>query len=224
MSSVAITQHQLDREAEGETTLELVAVRYTGPNSMFPVSAHLEAQGWPRAAPMNGGATGGDNGPWYFALMPDEGLGYLENRNDLDVVYGTQREQFAEILLEQRRLPGNVFSRGANRSLQDRVFDTLGLKPQMDAGPIEDQLRDIAGVEATDDDAEGDTVRYRCFDAHCDCSLNPEDDKTTHESDVERVFEVALGIMDCDLEDGWSPGVEDFENGTCMVVSSEGGN
>lgn len=157
MSSVAITQHQLDREAEGETTLELVAVRYTGSNTNFPVSAHLEAQGWPRAAPMNGGATGGDNGPWYFALMPDEGLGYLENRNDLDVVYGTQREQFAEILLEQRRLPSNVFSRGANRDLQDRVFDTLGLKPQMDAGPIEDQLREIAGVEAPNDDTEDDT-------------------------------------------------------------------
>jgi len=158
MTSVAITQHQINRESEGETTLELVAVRYTGSKTMFPVSAHLEGQGWPRAAPMSGGATAGDNGPWYFALMPDEGLGYLENRNDLEVVYGDQRERFAGILLEQRRLPNNVFGRGANRNLQDRVFDTLGLKPEMKAGPVRDQLRDLAGVEADDDaDPEDET-------------------------------------------------------------------
>jgi len=158
MSSVAITKHQLDREADGETTLELVGVRYTGNKTMFPVSSHLEGQGWPRAAPMSGGATAGDNGPWYFALMPDEGLGYLENRNDLEVVYGDQRERFAELLLEQRRLPNNVFGRGANRNLQDRVFDTLGLKPEMKAGPIRDQLRELAGIEADeDDDPEDDT-------------------------------------------------------------------
>ena len=158
MSSVAITQHQLNREAEGETTLELIGVRYTGNKTMFPVSAHLESQGWPRASPMSGGATAGDNGPWYFALMPDEGLGYLENRNDLEVVYADQQERFAEILLEARRLPGNVFGRGANRDLQDRVFDALGLKPEMKAGPIREQLQNLAGIDASeDDDPEDET-------------------------------------------------------------------
>lgn len=157
MTSITTSQAQLDREEEGEITLELVAVRYVGSRSMFDVVNHLEPEGWPKSTPLNGGANTGDVGPWYFALMPDDGLGYIENRDDLEIVYGDQREKFAELLLEQRRLPSNVFGRGADRNLQERVFDTLGLEPAAQAGPFVDQLRDIAGIDADEADYEDDT-------------------------------------------------------------------
>jgi len=156
MSSITLSQSHLDREQEGELTLELVAVRYTGDRSSFDVTSHLSSAGWPKATPLNGG-TAGEPGPWYMAFTPDHGLGTLENRNDLEVVYGDQQERFAGILLEQRRLPGNAFGRGADQRLRDRVFDVLGLGDPVSAGPVKQQLQDLAGVDPTEDSKEDDT-------------------------------------------------------------------
>lgn len=66
----------------------------------------------------------------------------------------------------------------------------------------------------------GDTIRYRCAlnITECGCTMDPDDGNPTHESDVAEVFEVALGIMDCELENGYSPTNKDFENGAAEVV------
>jgi len=150
MSSITLSKSQLESEQEGELTLELVAVRYTGNRSVFDVTSHLAAADWPKDTPLNGRQDG--PGPWYFAFTPDHGLGTLENRNDLDVVYGDQQERFAEILLEQRRLPSNAFGRAADSRIRERVFDALGLEDPVEGGPVKQQLIDLAGVEPDDGD------------------------------------------------------------------------
>jgi hypothetical protein len=161
MTAITASSHQLEQEREGDLSLELVAVRYTGAKTLFAVTDHLGPQAqWPSRAPLNGGAKPEDNGPWKFALVPDAGLSHLEGRPDLDVLYPDQRERFAEVLLEQDSLPENVFGRGASRDMQDRVFDALGLGTRADAGPFREQLRDIAGIEEpADDDPDESTTQ-----------------------------------------------------------------
>ncbi len=160
MSSITASSYDIEREEAGETTLELVAVRYTGSQTVWAAEAHLSSAGWPSAAPLDGGPDAESDGSWKFALVPDEALGHLEGRPDIDVVYADQRERFAGLLLEQNRLPGNVFGRGADIDLQNRVFDALGLDSVAKAGPFEEQLRDIAGADepAPEPEPEKSTV------------------------------------------------------------------
>ena len=166
MSSITLSQNQLEQEQEGDLKLELVALRYTGSRSSFDVTSHLQPAGWPKNTPLNGGA-GSDPGPWYFAFTPDHGLATLENRDDLEVVYSDQRERFAELLLEQRRLPTNVFGPGADNRLRERVYDALGIVDPVEGGPVKQQLRDLAGVEATDDGNDTDlTLVERLCDTY----------------------------------------------------------
>lgn len=143
---VIALKDNLEQEEDGEIRgLELIALRYTGDQSSIATRGSLASQGkWPGTAPLN-------NGVWYFALVPDEGLPYLENRDDLDLVYADDREAFAEALLSKNRLPDNVFGRGADARLRDRVYDALNLQDPVDGGRIPDQLRDIAGVEASEE-------------------------------------------------------------------------
>lgn len=156
MASIVADQTHLDQAELGETTLELVAIRYTGNNSSLAVSNHLNNEGsWPSVSTLQGAADG--PGPWKYALVPDDGLGHLENRPDVEVLYGTDRERFAEALLNERRLPQNAFGTKANSDLRERVFDMLGLKPEVKGGPIRDQLREIAGVDEDEDDGEDNT-------------------------------------------------------------------
>ncbi|GGO03528.1 hypothetical protein [Haloarcula pellucida] len=145
---VIALQENLEREQSGEIrNLELIALRYTGEYSSIATRGTLASQGkWPGTAPLN-------NGVWYFALVPDEGLPYLENRDDLDVVYADDRERFAETLLSKNRLPDNVFGRGADPGLRDRVYDALGLEDPVDGGRIPTQLAEIADVDEDDADA-----------------------------------------------------------------------
>lgn len=156
MSSVTTAADHLEQEAAGEIALELVAVRYTGSHTIYNVEQHLTQAGWPGSAPLDGGPTADADGAWQFALMPDSGLAHLEGRTDLDVVYADQRERFAEVLLEQSALPENVFGRGANQDLQNRVTDALDLDPPGESGlSWADQLRAIVGDDeaAAEDDA-----------------------------------------------------------------------
>ena len=147
---VALQQH-VDQERDGETALELVAVKYDGDSSSLAVGNALNAQGqWPGTTLLN-------QGVWYLALVPDEGVGYLEARDDLTVRYDA--ESIAAAMLEKNYLPPNVFARGADRDLQDRVFDALGLVPAAEGGPIEDQLREVAGLD--EDDVEADDGQDR---------------------------------------------------------------
>jgi len=153
MGVIALEQN-LEQEAAGEIRgLELIALRYTGQHSSVATRGALASQGrWPGTAPLNAGI-------WYFALVPDEGLAYLENRDDLDIVYADDRERFAEALLSKDRLPDNVFGRGADPELRDRVYEALGLEDPVDGGRIPNQLRDIAGVNEEDADEGGDDGR-----------------------------------------------------------------
>lgn len=153
---VIALQDNLEQEAAGEIRgLELVALRYTGENDSIATRGALASQGkWPGTAPLN-------EGNWYFALVPDEGLAYLENREDLELVYADDRERFAEALLSKHRLPSNVFGRGADVELRDRVYDALGLEDPVQAGPIPSQLRELAGVDDADaasDPDDGDDM------------------------------------------------------------------
>lgn len=151
---VALQEH-VEQERDGETSLELVAVRYVGDNSALAVGNALNAQGrWPGTTSLNQGVA-------YLALVPDEGLGYLEARDDLEVYYSPA--DIAAAMLEKNYLPPNVFGRGANRELQERVFDQLGLEPAAEAGPIEDQLRAIAGLDEADETAAEDTDRVASY-------------------------------------------------------------
>lgn len=145
--AVIALQQNIDQEQAGEIRgLELVALRYTGTHSSIATRGALASQGkWPGTAPLN-------QGVWYFALVPDEGLAYLENRDDLDLVYADDAEGFAEALLAKNRLPGNVFGRRADLDLQDRVFDALGIENPMQAGPVEAQLREIADIDEPEDE------------------------------------------------------------------------
>ncbi|WP_136396837.1 hypothetical protein [Natrinema thermotolerans] len=152
---VIALQDNIEQEQNGEIRgLELVALRYSGDKSSIATRGSLASQGkWPGTAPLN-------NGTWYFALVPDEGLAYLESRNDLDLVYADDRERFAEALLSKNRLPDNVFGRGADPRLRDRVYEALELQDPVDGGRIPDQLRNIADIDEADvEDDQADDGR-----------------------------------------------------------------
>lgn len=156
MASIVADSNHLEDAEQGKTTLELVALRYTGDNTSMAVSNHLNNEGsWPSVATLQGSSDG--PGPWKYALVPDEGLAHLENRPDVEVLYATQTERFAKALLNERRLPQNAFGTRANPELRERVFDALGLVPEVEGGSLREQLRDIAGVDEVEDDGEDDT-------------------------------------------------------------------
>lgn len=151
MTSVTTAQSHIEQEQAGETALELIAVRYTGPRTLYDVEQHLAQAGWPGSAPLDGGPTPDADGAWQFALMPDDGLPTLEGRQDLDVVYADQRERFASVLLGQSTLPENVFGRQANIDIQRRVTDALDLEPPGESG--QSWSEQLQAIVASDDDA-----------------------------------------------------------------------
>lgn len=144
MTSIVSAQADVDREAEGEATLELVAVRYVGKRTLYDVGSHLTPHGWPGMAPLDGGPTPDAKGNWTFAVVPDEALDAIEGRPDLEIVYAVdQQAEFAQIL-QETGLPDNAVGQGSDRDLQTRLFDALGLVSVVDGGPIGDQLHRIA--------------------------------------------------------------------------------
>lgn len=147
MASIVSARDQIEQEASGEAVLELVAVRYVGNRTSYDVSAHLHAQGWPGMAPLDGGPEPRSKGAWALAVVPDRTLDAIEGRPDLEIVYAAdQREAFARILLEEG-IPENAVGQGAERDLQDRLFEALDLEPVSHGGPFEDQLSAIAYPE-----------------------------------------------------------------------------
>jgi len=139
-------------EDRGKVNLELVGVRYVGPRSSVSSTQLQGRAGWTGSAPLQ-------NGVVQLALVPewtdedveDRTILSIENDPAYEVVYDPA--ELAEALLEQNYLPPEVFGRGYKPDLRDRVFESLGLE---DAGVGNDeeyreQLREIAGVEATDD-------------------------------------------------------------------------
>jgi len=153
MGVIALREH-VEQEQNGETNLEFIGLRYVGNRSSLAVGNALNNQGqWPGSVLLNRGVT-------YFAVVPDEGLGYLDARDDLEVLYGAQ--EIAEAMLQKNFLPQNVFGRGVNSALRERVFDKLGLRPEVEAGPIEEQMHDVADVEDAEalDDSGNDRVSH----------------------------------------------------------------
>lgn len=137
-------EDNLEQEQSGEVrSLELVAIRYTGDNSTLATRGALNSQGkWPGTAPLNAGV-------WYFGLVPDEGLAYLENRDDLDIVYADDRQAFAEALLEKNN-PRQFLDDIDRQDLRERVMEALDLKPEVEGGRITAQLAEAAGVEESE--------------------------------------------------------------------------
>ena len=166
MASIVADENHLDDAEVGEATLELIAIRYTGDNTSLAVSNHLNNEGsWPSMATLQGASDG--PGPWYYALVPDDGLAHLENRPDVEVLYATDRERFAKALLNERRLPQNAFGTRSDPDLREKVFDVLGLVPEVEGGQIREQLRDIAGVDAAEDEGEDETgLEQRLIDEY----------------------------------------------------------
>jgi len=137
MGSVSALEEHVEQARAGEMSLKPVAYRYVGPRSNIHTEGALQQQGRvPKTAVLN-------EGTWYISLVPDEGLAYLENRTDMEVVYADDAERFAGILLDQNRLPGNAFGRGADPEIRDRIYDDMGLE---DGVPAEEQLRELAGA------------------------------------------------------------------------------
>lgn len=161
-----LSQNQ-DLEERGKVKLELVGLRYTGNKSTMPVNKYQRQAGWPGSAPLQGGPIGPDGerepGPIQLALVPDwtddnvedRTLLALENDPDVDVIY--DRSEIAAALLERNYLPPEIFDRGYDARLRERVFDALGLE---DVGArnvpgYREQLAEIAGLDTADmDDAE----------------------------------------------------------------------
>lgn len=160
MAAVTASPHDLDAEEAGDLSLELIAVRYTGQQTLWDTEQHLRQAGWPGLAPLDGGATADDVGSWQVALVADRYLSRYEGRPDLEVVYPEQREQMAQVILDidddPTRALENVFGPGSDSDLRERVFDALGIDTEAKAGPFEEQLRDLAGID--EEEVEEDTA------------------------------------------------------------------
>lgn len=167
----AVVSSPYDREdaAAGDLRLELIAVRYTGEQTLYDVTQHLTQAGWPSRAPLDGGARPEDVGAWTAALVADRHLAKYEGRPDIEVVYADERERFAGVILDMADAPEraleNVFGPRSDDELRQRVFDALGLDTVARAGPFEEQLRDLAGRDAPDDDGEDRSVVAELTDA-----------------------------------------------------------
>lgn len=140
----------LDAEQEGDTELTLVAIRYEGPRNNIAANGALRNQGyWPGQTTLN-------QGVWYTALVPDQGLPYYEQHANITIEYS--QEGIAEAILSPTELPWSVFGRNSDKRLQERVFEELGLE-NVGLGKereeeYREQLREIAGIDEDDEDEE----------------------------------------------------------------------
>lgn len=161
MTVVDLQTHR-EAEEEGKTTRELIAVRYIGNNSSFAPSGSFRQQSYaPSTALMN-------QGIWKIWLVPDQGLRYLEQKEDIEIHYTP--EKIAEALLQKTNLPDNIFSRAADAHLQTRLFNKLGLN---NVGLGEDaytdyvdQLADIAGIDLEEEESEFDIKHKRAVQSY----------------------------------------------------------
>jgi len=159
-------QH-IDLEEQGQCNLVLIAARYTGPRSSIAAGQYRQDAAWPGASPFqsSGDRDDPEPGPAQGALIPDWTDEDTENRTvetleadpDIEVFY--RPEDIAREMLTGNYLDPNVFGRGFNADLRDRVFDALGLE---DVGVRNEaeyraQLREIAGIDADAEERRAET-------------------------------------------------------------------
>ncbi|WP_458211027.1 hypothetical protein [Haladaptatus sp. NG-SE-30] len=130
-----------------EKSLELVTVTFTGDSddSALPVKGALRNQGmWPGRSPLN-------QGQRYVALVPDDGLSYLESHQEIEVDYDPATA--AETILDFNFMPTKLYSRKLmDERVQERVFDALGVEWQgMDETANKNELRRVCGRDLVDE-------------------------------------------------------------------------
>ena len=130
-------EHQ-ELEADGDDELTLVAVTYTGDQSVYNASAIRQQGGWPARSPFNSGVT-------EVALVPSKRLGFWERHADFEIAYDD--EALAEALLEKNYLAPQVFGANVDIDLRDRVLDTLGIDVKRNAAAYREALADVAGPD-----------------------------------------------------------------------------
>jgi len=135
-----------DHVDEPARELEIAVVTYTGDRSTYQDNA-MRAQGhWPSNASFTPGIP-------QVAVMPDDGLGWFERRNDFDIEYG--QEAAAAAFLEDNYLPPDVFGASPNPRVRDMVLDYLGFDHvPRDNREIRERLAEIAGLEGDEYEAE----------------------------------------------------------------------
>lgn len=157
-----VDQH-LDLEEEGHCNLVLIGARYTGGKSSVTVNKYRNQAAWPGNSPFQGGPLtddgGREPGPAQGALIPDWTDEDTENRTvealesdpDIDVLYSA--DAIAEEMLRANYLDPNIFGRGFEADVRDKVFDALGLEDVgvRNEAEYRKQLREIAGVEQEPD-------------------------------------------------------------------------
>lgn len=149
-------QH-LDLEEEGRCNVVLIAVRYTGPRSSVPADRYRNDAAWPGNSALQARGDYGnfDPGPPQGALIPDWTDDETENRTvealeadaDIDVFY-TKRD-IARAMLETNYLDPNVFGRGYDDRVREKVLEFLDIDYEgTDETTFRAELREVAGIEA----------------------------------------------------------------------------
>ena len=153
---ILVEERHLEAAERGEMDLELIALDYTGPrHSMATESLRTQAY-WPGTTPVLPSVT-------YVALVPDDGLAFLESKGDIRVSYDPA--DIAQALLQRNYLPPNVFGREFDARVQDRVLETLGMEFRgiLNEEGNREELRKIADVDdvADDEPEEGPDPRVK---------------------------------------------------------------
>lgn len=168
------SEQNVELEEEGRCNLVFVAARYTGDKSSTTPNKYNRQAAWPSRSAFQGGPEVNPDdeddptrrpGPAQGALVPDwtdantenRTVGALESDPDIEVLY--RPENIARAMLEANYLDPNVFGRGFDAELRDRVFDALGLEDVgvRNEAEYRQQLREVAGIEAEDADIQAET-------------------------------------------------------------------
>lgn len=163
-------EENIELEEEGRCNLVLIAARYTGNKSSVSPTKYNRQAAWPTRSPFQGGPEDPDGdgrrpGPAQGALVPDWTDEQTENRTvqalesdpDIEVLY--RPEEIARAMLEANYLDPNVFGRGFDAELRDRVFDAIGLEDVgvRNEAEYRKQLREIAGVDVDEEEIQAET-------------------------------------------------------------------
>lgn len=134
-------------EADGETTLSLVAVTYTGSKSLYRDQAVIHQGRWPSFTAFSPGDT-------HVGLVPDEGLDWWETHNSFNIDYAPAA--IAAAFLDSNFLPPQIFGDNVNPDLRDRVLDKFDMEyiPRNE----EEIRRELAEIAGRDEDEEAEAV------------------------------------------------------------------
>lgn len=149
-----------DVEEEGRCNIVLIAVRYTGPRSSVPAARYQTDAGWPGHSPLQARENGELPGPPQGALIPDwihpdapdsnRTVEVLEADEDVEVFY--TRRDIARAMLETNYLDPQVFGRGYNDDVREKVLGFLGIDYEgTDERVFREELREVAGIEVDEE-------------------------------------------------------------------------